>query len=164
VKLRDATPDDAAAIEAIYTPYVLSSTCTMQLEPGTLAERREWLAAHGGRFPVLVAEDAGEIVAWASLSPYHRRPGYAPTVEDSIYVSDTRRGAGIGRALLTELVARAERAGHTSIIAMIAADQPASIRLHEAFGFAKVAHLRRVGFKLGAWLDVVFMQRFVRDA
>lgn len=159
--IREATLADAAAIEAIYTPYVLSSTCTMQLEPGTLDERREWLSGHGGRFPVLVAEDAGVVVGWASLSPYHRRPGYAPTVEDSVYLSGARRGEGIGRALLRELVTRGERAGHCSIIAMIVADQPASLRLHETLGFEKVAHLRRVGLKLGAWIDVVFMQRML---
>jgi phosphinothricin acetyltransferase len=162
MRIREATLSDAEAIEAIYSPYVLSSTCTMQLEPGTLDERREWLSSHGGRFPVLIAEDeAGEAVGWASLSPYHRRPGYAPTVEDSVYLSRARRGEGIGRALLDELVARAERAAHHSIIAMIAADQPASLRLHERLGFEKVAHLRRVGFKLGVWLDVVFMQRML---
>jgi phosphinothricin acetyltransferase len=161
VILREATLADAEAIEAIYTPYVLSSTCTMQLEPGKLDDRQKWLSDHGGRFPVLVADDGGTVIGWASLSPYHPRPGYAPTVEDSVYLSDARRGQGIGRALLTELVARGERAGHHSIIAMIVADQPASLHLHEALGFAKVAHLRRVGFKLGVWVDVVFMQRML---
>jgi len=161
VDIREATLDDAETIEAIYSPYVHASTCTMQLDPGTVDERRAWLAGHGGRYPVLVAEDAGEVVAWASLSPYHRRPGYAPTVEDSIYVSDARRGAGIGRALLGELVARGERAGHRSIIAMVVADQGPSLRVHAAFGFEKVAHLRNVGFKLGTWIDVVFLQRML---
>jgi L-amino acid N-acyltransferase len=161
VHIREATLADAQAIETIYAPYVLSSTCTMQLEPGTLDERREWLSGHGGRFPVLVAEQGNEVIGWASLSPYHRRPGYSPTVEDSVYLNQARRGEGIGRALLGELVARGERAGHCSIIAMIAADQPASLRLHEMHGFEKVAHLRRVGFKLGVWLDVVFMQRML---
>jgi len=82
---------------------------------------------------------------------------------DSVYVWGARRGAGIGRALLEELVARGARAGHRSIIAMIAADQPASLRLHEALGFEKVAHLRNVGFKLGVWLDVVFLQRMLGE-
>jgi L-amino acid N-acyltransferase len=157
--IRDAAPPDLAAIEAIYCHYVATSTCTMQLEPGPPSERLAWFEQHGPRHPVIVAEDAGEVVAWASLSRYHARVGYAPTVEDSIYVRHDQRGAGLGRRLLAELIERAQGAGHHSIIAMVAADQPASLRLHEGFGFARVAHLREVGFKLGCWIDVVFLQR-----
>jgi phosphinothricin acetyltransferase len=157
--LRDATVADLPAIDAIYNHYVHHSTCTMQTRPGTAEERLAWFEAHGPGLPVLVAEEAGEIVAWASLSRYHAREGYAPTVEDSVYVRHDRRGRGHGRALLDELIARGARAGHHSVLAVIGAEQPASVRLHEAAGFVHVGCLREVGFKLGQWVDVVFLQR-----
>lgn len=157
--VRDATSMDLDAIEAIYRHYVLTSTCTFQIEPGTLAERAQWLDEHGPRHPVLVVEEGGEVVAWGSLSRYHRREGYAPTVESSIYVRDDRRGRGLGKALLGALIARARGAGHRSIIAVIAGDQPASLALHEAFGFVRVGLLKAIGYKFGRWLDVAFLQR-----
>jgi L-amino acid N-acyltransferase YncA len=162
--IRDAARADLDAIEAIYCHYVAGSTCTMQLEPGPASERLAWFEQHGPRHPVIVAEDAGEVVAWASLSRYHVRQGYAPTVEDSIYVRHDQRGAGLGRRLLAELIERAGRDGHHSIVAMVSADQPASLRLHEGFGFVRVAHLREVGFKMGQWIDVVFLQRLLTAA
>jgi L-amino acid N-acyltransferase YncA len=159
--IRDAERADLAAIEDIYAHYVRHSTCTMQTEPGGPEARLAWFEQHGPRHPVLVAEDAGEVVAWASLSRYHAREGYAPTVEDSIYVRHSSRGRGLGRALLAELLAHARRAGHHSVLALVVADQPASLRLHEAAGFVRVAHLREVGHKLGRWVDVVFLQRML---
>lgn len=160
--VRDATSADLGAIEAIYRHYVLTSTCTFQIEPGTLDERAQWFHEHGPRHPVLVVEEGGEggeVVAWGSLSRYHRREGYAPTVESSIYVRDDWRGRGLGKTLLAALIARAEEAGHRSILAVVAGDQPASLALHEGFGFVRVGLLKAVGFKFGRWLDVAFMQR-----
>ena len=127
----------------------------------THAERAEWFVAHGGGYPVLVAEVDADVVAWASLSPYHPRPGYLPAVEDSVYVRHDRRAQGVGGKLLEELLARGSAFGHHTVIGMIAADQQPSLALHERFGFEKVAHLREVGVKLGRRLDVVFMQRML---
>ncbi len=157
MRVRAATVGDLESIESIYAHYVRTSTCTMQLEVGTMAERQRWFDNHGGRYPVIVADD-GEVIGWASLSPYHARPGYAVTVEDSIYIRHDQRGRGIGKALLRELLARAY--AH-SIIAMISADQPASLRLHEQAGFTKVAHLVEVGRKFDRFIDVVFLQKFL---
>ena len=159
MRIRDADHGDLPAIDQIYHHYVACSTCTMQTEPGTPAERLAWFQAHDPEHPVVVATDGEDIVAWASLSRYHPRAGYAPTVEDSIYVRHDRRGLGVGRLLLAELLARGARAGHHSILAVIAADQAASVRLHEAAGFARVGRLREVGFKLGRWIDVDLLQR-----
>src|SRR4051812_39095438 len=116
--IRDAERADLTAIEAIYQHYVEVSTCTLQVAPTPPSERLAWFEQHGPRHPVLCAEDAGEVVAWASLSRYHPREGYGPTVEDSLYVRHDQRGHGIGRRLLAELVERAVRAGHHSIVAV----------------------------------------------
>ena len=159
--IRDARMDDLAAINGIYNHYVLTSTCTLQLDPCTHIERAEWFLAHGGRYPAVVGEVEGEIVGWASLSPYHARPGYRPTVEDSVYVRHDRRARGVGSKLLAELLGRASAFGHHTVIGMIGSDQPPSLALHERFDFEKVGHLREVGEKLGQRVDVVFMQKML---
>jgi phosphinothricin acetyltransferase len=161
VLLRDATRDDLAAINDIYNHYVLHSTCTYQIEPSTAQERLEWFAAHGPLHPVTVAVLDDETVGWGSLSPFHPRAAYARTVENSVYLRHDRRARGLGSAILADLVERARRLGHHTIMAGIDADQTASVALHRKFGFAPVAHLREVGFKFGRWLNVIWMQRML---
>ena len=157
-RIRSATESDLAAINEIYNHYVLQSTCTYQEEPESLESRRQWLARHGDKHPVIVAEAEGLIVGWGSLSPYHSRSAYRHTVENSVYVDRRHQGKGIGSALLKELISRGRSAGHQAIIAAIDADQPASIRLHAKFRFEEVGRFKRVGFKFGRWLNVVYME------
>lgn len=162
LSVRVATVDDAEAIRAIYNPEVLESTVTFDLVPRTLAQQQAWLEARSGALAVLVAEDEeGEIVGFASLSPYKERPAYATTVEDSVYVRRDRQGRGIGKALLGELLEVATRHGFHAVMARIVGDHEASIRLHTAHGFETVGIEREVGRKFGRWLDVVLMQRLL---
>ena len=161
IRIRDATTADLPVIDEIYNHYVLHSTCTYQTEPGTAEERAQWFAAHGPRHPVTVAEIEGRVVGWGSLSKFHPRAAYGNTVEDSVYLHHEARGKGIGTALLADLLERAQRIGHHTVIGGIDASQAASIRLHAKFGFVEAARLREVGFKFGRWLDVVWMQRML---
>ncbi|MBI2886529.1 MAG: N-acetyltransferase [Chloroflexi bacterium] len=159
--VRPATEGDLTAINDIYNFYVRTATATFDLEEVTLAERRDWYAHHGERYPVLVAEAAGEFVGWCSLSPFRARPGYRYTVEDSVYIRDDWRGRGVGRLLLQGLLAKAERLGYHSVMALIGdSDNQASIALHASLGFQQVGIEREVGYKFGRWLDVVVMQWF----
>lgn len=157
--IRIARPADRAAIDAIYAHYVRTSTCTYDEEPPTDAERAAWFEAHGPSHPVTVLEQDGEIVGWASLSPWKARTGYRHTAELSVYLRPDACGRGHGRTLLADLVARAEALGIHVLIGGISADQEPSIRLHERMGFTRVAHFREVGRKFGRWLDVVYYQR-----
>jgi phosphinothricin acetyltransferase len=159
--LRDATAADVPAVSALYNHYVLTSTSTYRIEPETESERGAWLAAHGGRYPVVVAEIGGRLVGWAALSPYKERAAYAPTVENSVYVDEAFQRRGIGRALLEHLIERARGLGYHSIVAGVSADQTASLALHESCGFTRVACLREVGRKFGLWLDVIYLQRML---
>jgi len=156
--IRPAEPGDITSIVDIYNHYVLHSTCTFQTEPDTFESRREWLEQHDTSYPVLVAEEGGEVVGWGSLSRFHPRSSAWYTVEDSVYVRQDTRGKGIGKALLSGLIARGKALGYHSIVAGIAHDQPASIALHEKLGFGEVAHLREVGYKLDTWIDVKMFQ------
>jgi L-amino acid N-acyltransferase YncA len=158
--IRPATHADLPAILEIYNEQVLNSTATYDYEPDTLEGRAGWLEEHEREgYPVLVAEDeAGRVVGWASLSRFRAKIGYRFTVENSLYVAADRRGQGIGRALLAALIKSARERGFHAIVAGIDADSEASLRLHESFGFEKVAHFKQVGFKFGRLLDVVFME------
>jgi len=156
--IRDATPDDLAAVFAIYDEEVLRGTATFETVPRPAAERREWFDAHPReRYPVIVYEDSGAILGWARLQPWSPRPAYARTAEDSVYVSGAARGRGVGKALLEELIARARAAGIAVVLARIAGGNPASIRLHERAGFRTVGVMRRVGEKFGRILDVALL-------
>ena len=156
--IRPAGDGDVAPIADIYNYYVLHSTCTFQTEPDTLESRREWFGQHGDRYPVLVAEADGEVIGWGSLSKFHPRSSAWHTLEDSVYIRHDRRGKGIGKALLSELIVRGRSLGYHSIVAGIAHDQPASIALHQKLGFREVAHLREVGHKMDTWIDVKMLQ------
>jgi phosphinothricin acetyltransferase len=159
LSLRAAVEQDATAIQDIYNHYVHTSTCTYQLEPDELVDTQAWLHAHDPAVhPILVAEIDGVVVGWGALSPHRARGGYRHAVEDSVYVHAERQGRGIGSALLGQLIERARGIGHHTILAGIDAEHEASVRLHERAGFVKVGHLREVGFKLGRWLDVIYMQ------
>lgn len=158
MQIRLARESDLAAINAIYNHYVLHSTCTYQVTPETDEARLAWFRSHGEKHPVTVAEIDGEVVGWGSLNRYHPREAYARTVENSLYIRHDRQRRGIGRALLADQIERARALGHHTILALISAEQTASVALHEAFSFQKAAHLRELGWKEGQWLDVVFMQ------
>jgi phosphinothricin acetyltransferase len=161
VQIRLATAADLLTINQIYNYYVATSTCTYQKDPSTEAERAAWFAEHDARHPVTVAEQAGQIVGWGSLSDYRVRWGYRYTVENSVYVRHDAQRCGIGRALLLDLVERARALGYHTIIAGISAEQLGSIRLHEQAGFTPAGQVREVGHKFERWLDVLFMQRFL---
>jgi len=159
VSLRPATVADAEQIRAIYNHEVTQTTATFDLVPRSLTDQRAWLAARSGAFSAIVAiDDAGTVVGFGSLSPYRDRAAYRTSVEDSVYVRRDRHGEGIGRALLTELVAVARRSGFHTVFARIEAGGAASRALHAACGFALVGIEREVGRKFNRWLDVAVMQ------
>jgi L-amino acid N-acyltransferase len=157
-EIRLATEADLSAINEIYNHYVGTSTCTYQEEPEPLESRRKWFDAHVGKYPATVAMIEDVIVGWGSLSSFHTRSAYRQTVENSLYVHHEMHRRGIGAAILRDLIERAKKLGHHTIIAGIDGEQEASMALHAKFGFEKVAHLKQLGFKFGRWLDVIYMQ------
>jgi L-amino acid N-acyltransferase YncA len=159
VRLDELT--DAEAIRQIYNAEVTGSTVTFDLVPRSLEDQRAWLQARSGAHAVVVAEEGGQVVGFGSLSPYRDRPAYATTVEDSVYVHQDHRGAGVGRAVLTELVRLATSHGFHTVIARIVGGHEASIALHRSVGFDVVGTEREVGRKFRTWLDAVVMQRLL---
>ena len=162
VTIRLARMMDAEAIRSIYNREVIESTWTFDLVPRSLAEQERWLTQHAGAHPAVVAEDdAGVVVGFGALGPYRRRPAYATTVEDSVFVRHDRHRQGIGRAILVELVRLATVHGFHAVIGRIVGDNQASVALHRSCGFELVGVEREVGRKFGRWLDVIVMERLL---
>ena len=161
VNIRPATASDVAAIARIYAEAVSNGTATFEIkapDEAEMARRLRTLVA--GNYPYLVAERSAVVAGYAYAGPYHLRPAYKWTIEDSIYLDPEFRGQGIGRLLMRRLLADAEAGGFRQMVALIGdAGNTASIALHASAGFRPVGTLQSVGFKHGRWLDVVVMQR-----
>ena len=153
--------DDAEAIRAIYNLEVTTSTVTFDLEPRSLADQRAWLAARSGAHSAIVAVADGEVIGFASLSPWKDRPAYRTSVEDSVYVHRDHQGQGVGRILLTELVEVATASGFHAVFGRIVGGHEASIGLHRALGFEIIGVEKEVGRKFGRWLDVVVVEKLL---
>jgi phosphinothricin acetyltransferase len=159
--IRLARPGDAEAVRAIYNLEVSGSTVTFDIEPRSHAQQVAWIERHQGVHPAIVAVDPEGVAGFGSLSPFRDRAAYATTVEDSVYVAADRRGQGIGRLLLEELVSLATRQGFHTVIGRTSGDNDPSIALHRACGFVLVGVEREVGRKFGRWIDVAVLQRML---
>jgi L-amino acid N-acyltransferase YncA len=159
--IRLARPGDAEALRAIYNLEVSGSTVTFDIEPRSHADQVAWIERHQGVHPAIVALDGGSVAGFGSLSPFRDRAAYSTTVEDSVYVAADRRGQGVGRLLLDELVSLATHQGFHTVIARTSGDNEPSIALHRASGFVLVGVERQVGRKFGRWIDVAVLQRML---
>jgi phosphinothricin acetyltransferase len=158
--IRTATPEDIPSVTAIYDHFVRTSTATFEIAVPDLAEMlRRRLAVLDRGLPYLVAELEGYIVGYSCASQFRPREGYRFTVEDSIYVRADCIGYGVGKRLLSALIAGCEAAGCHSMVACICGENPLSVALHASLGFAAIGTLPEAGFKFGKWVDMSMMQR-----
>ena len=158
--IRLVTSADAAAIAAIYRPYVEQSRISFEEQSPDAAEMERRIRGDvPGYHPWLVAEERGRLLGFASSAPFRRRPAYRWTVETGIYVAEDATGRGIGRLLLSRLLGVLEAQGYAAAIGAIALPNEASVALHERLGFSHTGTYRQVGFKMGEWLDVGLWQR-----
>lgn len=153
--IRRATHEDVPAITAIYNRAVLTSTVSFDLEPKSVEDREHWLTRREPRHPVIVAEHDGVVTGWGALSRFAERPAWDHTAEISVYVDESCRRHGIGRALSLALLDDAPRLGVHVIVARICTENLGSIAMVRALGFAEAGTLHEVGYKFGRWLDVV---------
>lgn len=160
--VRAAVAGDAAAIAAIYNHYVLHSAISFEeaaVEAAVMAARIAEVQDAG--LPWLVAEGEGALLGYAYASRWRLRPAYRHSVETSVYLAPAAAGRGIGSALYGDLLDRLRQQRFHLAIGGIALPNPASIALHEKFGFEKVAHFREVGCKFDQWRDVGYWQRLL---
>ena len=159
--VRPATAADAPALAAIYGDACLHGVGTFEEVPPSVEEMTGRLVAVLGRgLPYVVAETGDAVAGFAYAAPFRLRAAYRFTVEDSVYIHPDFKGRGVGRALLSRVLADCEALGLRQVIAVIGgSDNAGSIGLHRSLGFAHQGTMPGLGFKFGQWRDIVLMQR-----
>jgi len=161
IVIRRATMDDAAGINSVYNPFIRHSAITFETAEYSESDRRDWLTvqAKSLRYPVVVAVGEAGVCGFASAAPFDPRGGYATSVKTSVFIDPQRQGAGLGQRLYAALFAALAGTGAHRTYALIAAPNPASVALHEAFGFAHVATLDEVGRKFDCYHSVMWFEK-----
>jgi phosphinothricin acetyltransferase len=157
VIVRAARPDDLPGVAAIYAAAAETTHVTFDFEGRPVTWWADVLADTDHE--LLVAADAEAVLGYARSSPHKDRPGYAITVETSVYVAESARGRGIGHALYGALFERLDAGPRQNAVAGIALPNEASERLHRAHGFTDVGTFHAVGVKFGRAWDVRWFER-----
>lgn len=157
---RPATPDDTPAMTAIYNEGIEDRVATFETRPRTPDDVRAWFDQP--RFPIIVVEDAGRVVAFASTSLYRSRECYAGIAEYSVYVARDARGRGAGRAAMQALIEAAEAAGFWKLVSRIFVENAASRALMRSLGFREVGIYENHAKLDGVWRDVVIVERLLQ--
>jgi L-amino acid N-acyltransferase YncA len=163
IRVRLATPADAAAIASIYNEGIDDRIATFETAHRTPEQIAAGLVDKGDRFPTVVVERDDVIVAWAAAGAYRTRPAYAGVAEHSVYVARGARGAGLGRVALDALCREYAARGFWKVVSRILAENAASIALHERCGFRVVGVYRRHAKLDGTWRDCVIVERLLDD-
>lgn len=164
IPIRPATPEDAAAICAIYNHYIATTTISFEEEPvsaGEMAQRVADVQAAG--LPWLVAMEGGRLLGYAYATRWRARPAYRTSVESTVYLDREAGGRGAGSLLYHALLDELRRREVHMVIGGIAQPNARSVALHEKMGFRKVAHFSEVGRKFGRWIDVGYWELKLQD-
>jgi L-amino acid N-acyltransferase YncA len=158
--LRPFQWSDVPAITTIYRHYVENTAITFDTEaPGEEAIAEKYAGLKKLRHPLIVAERQGKVLGYAYASFYRPRAAYRFTCEDSIYLDPTETGRGLGKLMLTELLAQSKAFGFKQMLAVCTADSVSSIAAHGKFGFERVGYYKSVGYKFDRWHDIVHLQK-----
>ena len=155
---RPAVPEDAAAIARIYNVGIEERIATFETRPRTAEEVRSWF---GGRHPVVVVEEDGEVLAFAATSEYRSRECYAGVAEFSVYADRAARGRGAGGMAMGALIPAAERAGFWKLVSRVFVENAPSRRLLRSAGFREVGVYEKHARLDSAWRDVVIVERLL---
>ncbi len=158
MQTRIATTDDAAAMARIYNDGIADRIATFETKPRTEADVCAWF---DGVHPMVVVEDAGQVIAFVSTSTYRPRECYHGIAEFSVYVAREARGRGAGRLALTKLIEVAEAAGFWKLVSRIFPENQNSLKLVRAMGFREVGVYEKHGQLDGVWRDVVIVERLL---
>ena len=163
-RVRAAIPDDAEALLAIYAPFVAETTVSFETVVPSVDEFRGRIVRTLERYPYLVAEtEGGRVLGYCYAGAYKARAGYDHTVEVSVYTAPEARGTGVAHALYDQLGSYLVQMGVYNVEACITYPNPASEKFHAKRGFSTVAHFHRCGYKLGEWLDLIWMEKEIGE-
>jgi phosphinothricin acetyltransferase len=156
--IRPATSDDMTTIVGIYNWAINQTFATIDSEPLSAEEAAEWWETHSKqRMLTLVADEEGDVIGWGRLLPW-RQQGF-DVLEDLVYVDPLYQRRGVGRGLLARLIEEAATSGCRTMVASVAADNHAGLRLHQSHGFEVVGTLRNAAYKFNRWMDITLVQR-----
>ena len=161
--IRLATPHDARAILAIYSPYIITTSFTFESEVPSEREFADRIKTYLRQWPWLVYEKDGAIAGYAYGSKYRERVGYQWCVECSVYIHDDYQGRGIAKNLYKTLFELLQQQGYRNVYAVINLPNDKSVKLHESCGFTWFANYENVGYKLGRWKTVGWWQLTINE-
>ncbi len=161
--IRMATPADAAQILDIYAPFIKNTATSFEMEVPTVAQFAQRMAHYLAEAPWLICEEDQVIIGYAYASPHRGRAAYQWNREVSVYVHNHHYRKGIARLLYETLFELLSLQGYTNALAGIVQPNEASVRFHESLGFEKVGTYRNIGYKLGAWRDVAWYEKFLGE-
>ncbi|MCC6174038.1 MAG: N-acetyltransferase [Chloroflexi bacterium] len=164
LRSRMATAEDAPAIVRIYNQGIEERIATFEIEPRSVEQMETQLREKGDRYPTVVVERDGEIVAWAGFGAYRSRPCYAGIGEHSVYVAREARGMGAGLVALEALLSAAEERGFWKLLSRIFPENVASLALHRKAGFREIGVYHRHGKLDGEWRDCVIVEKLLGEA
>jgi len=163
MNVRLARAVDSEPVAGIYNQGIADRGATFETEPRTAADMARRIEEDSERFPVLVAEEEGVILGWASIGLYRERRCYAGVGEFSVYIHRDARGRAVGRELLAELIVEARRRGYWKLLSRVFPSNAASLALCRALGFREVGTYEKHGRLDGKWLDVVIVERLIPE-
>ncbi len=163
VTIRNVVPEDAEELLAIYTPYILETAITFEIEVPSVQNFKDRIQNISFKYPYLVAVQNNRIIGYAYASAFKERPAYNWSVETSIYMDQSFCGIGIGRILYAELEKILKKQHIYNLCACIAYPNPQSIAFHESLGYQTVAHFHKSGYKFGTWHDMIWMEKSILE-
>lgn len=152
--IRTVRPNDAQGISLIYNHYIEHTTITFETNPVSVNEMCDRISGITEKYPYFVYEEAGSVIGYCYALSWKKKEAYRNTVESTIYINPSFQGKGIGAQLMRRLIDELRTQKRHAIIACITIPNPASVKLHEKFGFKQVSAFKEVGYKFGQWLDV----------
>jgi len=157
--IREASEKDLKDILEIYNDAILNTTAIYAYKVQTFEEKKQWYdKKRQDGYPLLVFEEDGRAVGFATFGPFREWPAYKYAIEHSIYVHKDYRNHGIASKLMKEIIRIANEREYATLVAGIDAANEVSIKMHENIGFEYSGTVTKAGFKFGKWLDLAFYQ------
>ena len=165
IKIRDVLSEDAERIQEIYLPYVADTTISFEITvPDKLEMKRRIEKALSNEFPYIVAEnETGTVVGYAYADKFGEREAYRYSFTISIYLDMEVQSRGIGQKLYDELEKRMKKMGIVQVLSAITGKNKKSLRFHEKNGFTKIGHFPNIGYKMGEWHDIIWMNKTINS-
>ena len=165
IKIRDVLPEDAERIQEIYSPYVSDTVISFEITvPGKSEMKKRIQKLLANAFPYIVAEnETGTVVGYAYADKFGEREAYRYSFIVSIYLDMEVQSRGIGQKLYDELENRMKKMGVVQVISAITGKNEKSLKFHEKNGFAKIGHFPNVGYKMGEWHDIIWMNKTINS-